>query len=226
MKFSCKFEVGVLLCVLAALPVLAQTAGERSSAAETAMDAAMLVQLDKVRADPSLNATAMKRGAKLADFCANCHGANGNSTYPDTPNLASQNVHYLLVQMLKFADGRRRKEFKERLIRAMSESERISMALYYARQPITTQVTPANRPLLAQGKLYYEKVCFRCHGADGNGTETYARLAGQQESYVTLTLHRYREDTGERMSPEMASSAKLMDDATIRAVAAYIASMP
>ena len=214
----------VALCALFAQSALAQPAG--GTAAETPQDAAAIAQLDKVRADPALYAAALKQGGKLADFCANCHGKNGNSTYPDTPNLASQNEHYLIEQMLKFADGRRRYEFKERLIRVMTESERISMALYYARQPVTTKVTPANRPLIAQGKVYYQKACFPCHGANGHGTETYARLAGQQESYVTLTLHRYRDGSAVRMDPRMTASTKLMDEATIRAVAAYVATMP
>jgi len=217
---------GLVLCALTAQQAAAQPAGQTGTAAETRKDAAMLAQLDKVRADPARYAAALKQGAKLATFCANCHGENGNSTYPDTPNLASQNEHYLLEQMLKFADGRRRNEFKERLIRVMTESERISMTLYYARQPVTTKVAPANRPLLAQGKTYYEKACFPCHGADGHGSETYARLAGQQESYVTLALRRYRDGSDVRMDPRMTASTKLMDETTIRAVAAYVAAMP
>jgi len=214
---------GVLLCAQLAL---AQPAGQTGMAAETDQDKDLIAQLDKVRADPTQYAAALKQGAKLAGFCANCHGKNGNSTFPDTPNLASQNEHYLIEQMIKFADNRRHNEFKGRLIRVMSESERISIVLYYARQPVTTRVAPANRPLVAKGKVYYDKVCFPCHLANGHGSETYARLAGQQESYVILTLHRYREGGGVRMDPVMASAIKLMDEDTVRAVAAYVASMP
>jgi len=214
MKTLTATVLGILLCAPVARPAFAQ-----------ADDAPLIQQLRAVQANPALVEAALKQGAKLAVFCASCHGENGNSTHPDTPNLAGQNPIYLLGQTLKFADGRRRYAWMEGLIKAMKPDEVIAATLYYAGQPVATKVSSASADLLAQGKSYYEKVCFRCHGADGRGTETYARLAGQQESYVTLTLHRYRDGTGERTAPEMTSSTKMMDDATIRAVAAYVASM-
>ncbi|MDR0276122.1 MAG: c-type cytochrome [Burkholderiaceae bacterium] len=208
---------GILLCALLAPPAFAQTS--------VVEDTPLIRQLRNAQADYALNQAAVRQGAKLATFCANCHGDNGNSTHPDTPNLAGQNPIYLLGQTLKFADGRRRYEWMEGLIKAMKPQEIIASAMFYARQPVTTKISPAGAALVAQGKVYYEKVCFRCHGPDGRGSETYARLAGQQESYVTLTLHRYRDGTGERTAPEMTTSTKLMNDEDIRAVAAYIASM-
>jgi len=209
--------LGVLLCALVTQPAFAQ--------AGAAQDAPLIQRLRNVQANSALEQAAVKQGAKLATFCANCHGANGNSTHPDTPNLAGQHPVYLLGQTLKFADGRRRYEWMEGLIKAMKPDEIIAVALFYARQPVTPKAAPANAALLAQGKAYFEKVCFRCHGADGRGNETYARLAGQQESYVTLTLRRYRDGDGTRTAPEMTTSTKMMDDETIRAVAAYVASL-
>ena len=207
---------GLWLVALASSPALAQADG--------AADVPLLEKMRRVEADPALSEAAFKRGAKLSNFCANCHGANGNSTTPDTPNLAGQNPRYVLGQMLKFADGRRRNEFMQGLIKAMSADERIDTALYFSRQPVTTQPS-ADAALVAQGKSYYDKVCFRCHGADGHGNESYARLAGQQMPYVTRTLTRYREGGGTRMDPLMAAATQQMDDATIRAVAAYVSSL-
>jgi len=224
MKTLLKIGSTVLLSGMMALPVCAQQTA--AADAPTAADVPLLQQLQKVEADPALSQAAIKQGAKLSTFCANCHGANGNSTHPDTPNLAGQHPQYLLGQTLKFADGRRRYAFMEGLIKAMRPDEIIAVALYFAGQPVTTKVSPDSAALVEQGRNYFNKVCFRCHGNDGHGSDTYARLAGQQESYVTLTLHRYREGGGIRMDPLMASSTKLMDDETIRAVAAYVASMP
>jgi len=209
--------LGMVLCALFASHAFAQAA--------VAQEESLIQQLRNVQANPALEQAAVKRGAKLAAFCANCHGTNGNSTHPDTPNLAGQHPVYLLGQTLKFADGRRRYEWMEGLIKAMKPDELVAVALFYARQPVTTRVSRASDALLAQGKAYFEKVCFRCHGADGRGTETYARLAGQQESYVALTLRRYRNGDGTRTAPEMTTSTKMMDDHTIRAVAAYVASL-
>jgi len=210
------------LCALLAPPAFAQAAAAQEAAAQ---EVPLIQQLRNVQANPALEQAAVKRGSKLAAFCANCHGTNGNSTHPDTPNLAGQHPVYLLGQTLKFADGRRRYEWMEGLIKAMKPDELVAVALFYARQPVTAKASTANAALLAQGKAYFEKVCFRCHGADGRGSETYARLAGQQESYVALTLRRYRDGDGTRTAPEMTTSTRMMDDHTIRAVAAYVASL-
>lgn len=204
-----------LLCTLAMPPALAQAP----------KDVNLLDKLRKTEADPALSANALKHGSKVADFCANCHGANGNSTHPTTPNLAGQNPAYLIEQMLKFADGRRSNDFMQGLIKAMNTDERIGVAMYYARQSVTTRA-PGEPALAAQGKAYYDKLCFACHGTDGHGNENFARLAGQQPTYVEDALKRYRADNGKRQNPLMTAATRQMDDPTIRAVAAYIASMP
>jgi cytochrome c553 len=226
MKTLIKIGAIVWLSGALALPAWAQQTAGGVADEPLPADLPLLQQLRKAEADPALSQAALKQGAKLAAFCANCHGANGNSTHPDTPNLAGQNPLYLLGQTLKFADGRRRYEWMEGLIKAMKPDEIIAVALYYSRQPVTTKVSPDSAALIEQGKTYFNQVCFRCHGANGHGSENYARLAGQQEPYVILTLHRYKDGNGVRMDPLMASTTKLMNDQTIRAVAAYVASMP
>jgi cytochrome c553 len=170
---------------------------------------------------------ALRAGAKASAVCANCHGANGNSTYPETPNLASQNPGYLLAQMDKFVDGRRRYEFMEGLIKAMTAQERLGAALFYSRQAVAPRAVE-DAALRAKGKAYYEKVCFRCHGANGHGSQEYARLAGQQPSYVLAAVRRYRENApgAARRDPLMAAATKLMTEDDIRAVVAYVSTMP
>jgi cytochrome c553 len=211
--------MGVLLMALLPLSVLAQDGSDTG-----AVDVPLLKRLRAIEVNPALAADAYKQGQGLATFCANCHGLNGNSTNDDTPNLAGQNPRYLLVQMQKFFDGRRRYQFMEGLIKAMSDEERMSVVMYFARQPVVTR-PPTDAALVAAGKNYYNRICFRCHGADGKGSDTYARLAGQQMPYITLTLTRYRNRTGERIDPLMAENTRLMTDQQIRAVAAYVSSM-
>ena len=76
-----------------------------------------------------------------------------------------------------------------------------------------------------QGKIYYDKICFRCHGEQGRGSERYARVAGQQADYLSRTLKRYRDGSGGRIDPLMAANTRTMKDEDIAAVVAYIASM-
>ena len=80
--------------------------------------------------------------------------------------------------------------------------------------------------LAAKGQEYFEKTCFRCHGTGGRGNEQIARIAGQQPVYLRLTLQRYRAGTGVRANSIMTPNTKLMSDADIEAVVAYVSSMP
>lgn len=87
-------------------------------------------RLQQAMADPKLADELYKVGRKVSAVCANCHGDGGNSTKPSVPNLAGQNPAYLLEQVRQFADGRRRYEFMEGMIRAMNSDEKIGMVLF------------------------------------------------------------------------------------------------
>jgi cytochrome c553 len=113
----------------------------------------------------------------------------------------------------------------EGMIKAMSSDEKVGMALFYSAQKTLgkSAVSPA---LAAAGKIYYDKICFRCHGETGHGSDKFARIAGQQPGYLKHTLIGYRSGTGARIDPLMASNTKLMSDSDIDSVVAYVSSMP
>lgn len=182
-------------------------------------------RLAEARADAKLAASLVKAGQKVASFCANCHGEGGNSVKPEVPNLASQNAAYLLDQSRLFAEGRRRDAFMEGLIKALSVDEKVGVALYYAAQPLAPR-PGARTELRATGEALYARTCFRCHAADGRGTDKIARIAGQQPAYLELTLKRYRSGSGPRTDPLMAEQARLLSDAQIQALVAYVSGMP
>lgn len=175
-------------------------------------------------ANPALAAELTTKGRRAAAVCANCHGDGGNSVKPDIPNLAGQNPTYLLEQMRQFADGRRRFEFMEGMIKAMSADEKVGAVLFYTSQAVTPQAS-SNAALVNKGKAYYDKICFRCHATDGHGNDTFARIAGQQGAYLTLTLKRYRKGDGPRTNALMADNTRNMTDADIDAVVAYVTTM-
>lgn len=206
--------------LLATTPTFAQSPAARATA-----DADLSARLQAAQADPKLGDSLFKTGRKVATVCANCHGEGGNSPKPDIPNLAGQNPAYLLEQLRQFADGRRRNEFMEGMIKAMAADEKVGIVLFYAAQPVTLK--PSFKPaLVAKGKEYYGKTCFRCHGEDGRGGDKFARIAGQQPEYLSATLKRYRIGQGVRTDPLMAANTKLMTDADIEAVVAYVMTMP
>ena len=175
-------------------------------------------------ADPKVADELYKVGRKVAAVCANCHGDGGNSTKPSVPNLAGQNPAYLLEQVRQFADGRRRYEFMEGMIRAMNSDEKIGMVLFYAAQPVTPKPV-ADAALLAKGQEIFGKNCFRCHGDMGRGNDQIARIAGQQTDYLRSTLKRYRDGPNTRANSIMTPNTKLLTDADIESLVAYVSSM-
>lgn len=186
--------------------------------------AAMEERLAAVIRDAKATEAAVKSAKSVTFFCANCHGEGGNSNLPDVPNLAGQNPSYLLEQMRKFADGSRRNDFMQGLIKALSDEDKINVSVYYA----SVRAVPApvgNRVTVAQGKDLFFRVCQRCHGEKGRGSEKIARLAGQRPEYVVKTLKRYRDGTGERLDPLMAANTKNLADAEITALATFISTM-
>jgi len=217
-----RFLVAMLTGVLAVLVSL--PAGAQSSKVRLSASVDLTARLREAQADPVLADTLFKAGRKVAAVCANCHGEGGNSVKPEIPNLADQNPAYLLEQLRQFADGRRRNEFMEGIIKVMSADEKVGMVLFYSAQKVHN--TPATNPVLAaKGQDYYRKNCAQCHGDSGRGNNVMARVAGQQPKYMDMTLKRYRAGSGQRLDPAMAGIARVMTDADIDAVTAFVTAM-
>jgi cytochrome c553 len=210
---------------LAAVLALSATASSAQPAqARASANTDLSARLAQAQASPQLATELLVKGRRAAAVCANCHGEGGNSVKPDFPNLAGQNPSYLLEQMRQFADGRRRYEFMEGMIKSMTSDEKVGVVLFYASQPVVT--FPATNPaLVAKGKEHFDKICFRCHGQDGHGNNTFARIAGQQSAYLNLTLKRYRGGQGPRNNPLMTDNTRHMTDADIDAVVAYVTAL-
>ena len=204
--------------MLMALPALAQSAA-------AALPPDLSPRLKEVESNPRQWETLFKSGKKVAAFCANCHGDGGNSTDPDTPNLAGQNPYYLLQQLREFAGTERKtSEFKRRLVKAMTADEKLGMVIFYAGQEVTYK--PAADPALAKkGEALYAKACADCHDKDGRGAREYSRVAGQQAGYMSKTLKGYRDGTGARIHRQMADEIKPLKDPDIAAIVAYVAAM-
>lgn len=207
------------LCVSSwVAPAHAQSSRERDAGVD------LVARFKEVERDAKLTESLLKTGQRAAAVCANCHGDGGQSVKPEIPNLAGQNPTYLIDQLRQFADGRRRFAFMEGMIKAMSSDEKVGIVLFYASKKVTPRPA-ANAVVAAKGKDYFNKVCWRCHGEDGRGNEKFARIAGQQPEYLRTTLKHYRAGTGGRVEPLMSASTRLMSDADIDGVVAYIGSM-
>ena len=103
---------------------------------------------------------------------------------------------------------------------------------WLAQQPTFAETQRIPAPNVAAGQAQYA-LCATCHGTQGEGNQAMngPKLAGQQAWYVERQLQYFK--TGVRGGPGDANGAvmapmamTLADDAAIRNVAAYIASLP
>lgn len=209
MRFS-SFLAVPLLSVLAAFPVLAQTSAHE--------------RMKVLQADPAALQNAIAAGKKASFFCANCHGENGIAKTSDVPNLAGQHPSYLLEQIRKFGAGERKDPFMQGLIKVLNDEERAQITLYYANVKVPpAKADPAHTQ---QGKVLFEKLCVRCHGAGARGTEIYPRLAGQQQPYLLKSITHYRDGTGVRNNPLMSIATAGLKNEDILALSHFLAQLP
>lgn len=214
-----KLSLGAMLVALC-LPgaVLAQTSTEVGTGP-------IHQRMREAQTNPELEKQLLGKGKRVAAVCANCHGDKGHSSSEDTPVLAGQNPNYLVEQARKYVDGRRRNMFMEGMLKALSVDETAGMAMFYAAQTADPQPDQAAN-LVEKGRAYYARVCVACHGVDARGAAHMPRLAGQHPGYVLGSLKHFAKRDGIRSSAEMEMVTRQMSEADMRAVAAYVASLP
>ena len=193
-----------------------------ASLAPTARAESLPERLKTVLASSAATSSSIEAGRKAAQFCSNCHGADGNSKLPDVPNLAGQNPVYLVEQFRKFSVGERHDQWMEPMIKQLTESERLNIAVYYSAMSV---VPASNKGSSGYGFEIFSSKCTHCHGAQARGGERFPRLAGQQHEYLVRSLTRYRNRTGERIAPEMFAMTAGLKDPDIQALADYLSSL-
>lgn len=181
------------------------------------------VLLKEVDTNTAKRDSVINAGRDRATFCSYCHGMDGNSEQPDYPHLAGQNPVYLLEQIEKFADGRRKKPVMNALASTFTPEEKMLLAVYYALSPLKPAKADPN--LAELGAPLYQSRCVACHGPDGSGEKGYARLAGQNPEYVKKTLKGFRDGTDKRQNPLMEAVTDSLTNSQIDALAAYVANL-
>lgn len=192
------------------------------AAASSAQDTEQ--RLAAVMADPKARDAASVAGKRAAFLCVHCHGEDGNSAINHVPNLAGQNPVYLLGQIDKFGDGRRKDDFMSGLVKVLKPEDRFNMAVYYASQVVKASSGKDAR-LVQVGAKHFARSCAGCHGSGGRGTREVARLAGQQPVYLKNALGGYRQATGTRSDARMTGVARKLTDPDIAALAAYLSTL-
>lgn len=72
--------------------------------------------------------------AEWVERCDRCHGANGNSTDPQSPSLAAQRADYLERVMHAYQKGERKSAAMASMSHVLTDAEIEGIAAFYARQ--------------------------------------------------------------------------------------------
>jgi cytochrome c553 len=73
-------------------------------------------------------------GQKKSTPCQACHGPNGISVSPAFPNLAGQNVDYIMEALKQYKDGRRANPIMKGQAANLSERDIEDLAAYFSSQ--------------------------------------------------------------------------------------------
>ena len=74
-------------------------------------------------------------GQRLAASCANCHGPNGVSVDNSIASLAGRPKSALVAAMQEFRSGQRQATVMHQLVKAYTDEQIESMAVFFSRQP-------------------------------------------------------------------------------------------
>jgi cbb3-type cytochrome c oxidase subunit III len=167
--------------------------------------------------------------------CSQCHGPGGDGGNPQFPKLAAQQPRYLEDQLRAFRAHERAEPEAQHYMwgaasRDIDEGLIAAVASYFASQP-APRGRPGDPALIAKGKQLFQEgspqkqipACASCHGAEAKGNGVFPRLAGQHEQYLLKQLRLIQ--TAVRKAPVMHGIIEHLDDADMRAVAAYLQSL-
>lgn len=188
-----------------------------------------------------------KAGQGKAAACAACHGADGNGSDPQYPNIAGQSERYTAHQIALIASGQRTGPAVAMVpfVQNLSPQDMRDIGAYFATQKASAGL--ADDSVIADGAYkgmkFYEvgqqlyrggdatrgiPACMACHGPSGSGNPgpAYPHLGGQRQDYAARRLQEYRTGTTTEKDPHlfniMAQVANKLTDQEIQALGTYL----
>ena len=173
---------------------------------------------------PSPKAAAQKdpvlAGKAAAEACGGCHGDNGVSKTPGSPNLAGLDPKYLVAAINAYKTGQRKNDLMKSLVAGLSDTDASNVALFYALQKPARAGTPAAGDAAAGKKA--AGACAGCHGDTGVASDpANPSLAGQDAQYLATATQAYKDGT--RKNETMKGMAAAIDEGTIKNIGAFYA---
>jgi len=177
----------------------------------------------------------IKHGQLLAQTCAACHGADGNTANAALyPNLAGQFPDYIVLQLTNFKSGERPNGLMRTFANSLQQSDMQAVGAYFGAQKAKPQpsvdktVEGKGRLIFTRGSAAGAPACVTCHGQRGHGQGAFPRVASQPMQYTLEQLHVYRdaEKFNNPLASEMKTIALKVNEEEMRAVSAYLATLP
>lgn len=86
-------------------------------------------------------------GAKKAQFCAACHGPDGNFTHTGTPRLAGQSAEQFVKKMQAYKSGQRLYHpMMAMLTNGLNDQDVADLGAFYAAQKVEPSLKPYRPP--------------------------------------------------------------------------------
>lgn len=191
---------------------------------DPATKARLQERITEINSNPAKAAEFAEAARHRTVLCKACHGEDGKSIKEQVPNIAGQNLDYMIDQMVRYRAGARYDAWMGSLAKGFTDDDIINIAIHFSRMPevVAADGDPA---LVEQGRKIFADQCVNCHGTNGKGNEGYARLAGQRADYVVKILHGFKDHNGRRINPWMTAVSMRLNDEQIKAVASYISQL-
>lgn len=170
----------------------------------------------QVQAEPS--------AVMMANTCAGCHGTEGKSVGPASPNLAGMSEAYFVESMEGFKDGSRPATIMDRIAKGYSEAQTEAMGAYFAGLPVYKAKQTLDAAKVEAGAKVYDKGCAKCHDEGGSiPDDDSGILAGQWLPYLQYSMADYLADHRE-MTKKMKKQVEKLDAEQLEAALNYFAS--
>lgn len=91
----------------------------------------LLLMIVALTLSANVEAADIKAGKAKSAVCQACHGPKGISSNPLWPNLAGQQLQYLIAQLKAFRSGARQDPLMSPMATALSDQDIANLAAYY-----------------------------------------------------------------------------------------------
>lgn len=166
-------------------------------------------------------------GQRKHGYCATCHGIEGQSFKPNYPVLAGQPASYLLEQLARFKDGRRRDPNMDAVAPQLSTQDMRDLAAFFASiRPRPEHFKPDAKKAARGRALAKGAGCTGCHPRSLQPAGSpFPRIAAQQRNYLVKQLRNFRDGRRSTDAGVMRRIVQALSDTQIDDLAEYFASL-